>query len=1125
MRTRLPSCAITLFFCCLSLAAISSSARAGTTWGGLGFDSAYAVTVDAQGATYIAGETDSLKFGGAERRASRDLFVAKLDASASTLQYLVYLGGSGTDTARSIAVDSSGNVYIAGTTNSTDFPTSSGAYSRTNAGLEDVFIVKLNAAGAIVYSTLLGSSGPDQASGIAIDSTGNAYVTGQTSGAFPTTSAARQRTLKGTADCFVAKVNGTGTGLAYSTLLGGNGLDSCRGIAVDSSGNAYLAGYTTSSDFPLQGPVQGALKGTSDAFVAKLSGDGSALLYSTYLGGSGFDEANAIAIDPSGSAFIAGDTTSWDFSTTTGLVAKGDFDAFVIKLTQSGGAVTFSTLVGGAGMDVATGVALDGSGRVTISGSTNSTDLFLRLPVQSALAGSFDGFAAVLDAYGSVVFCSYLGGAADDRGYGVAATSAAIYLTGSTQSTDFSGATAGSVTQGNSDIFLVRVPGGWPDPPINISVTPKTASLYPDQTQQFIASGLAPNQTPLWSINPNVGSISSAGFYTAPPFVSAVQTVTVTARFASASSTATVTLLPLSAQFLRIDTTTQGTWKSVYGSQGYAIVNHAQNYPAGVTVTVSGNGSYTWTGTTTETRALQQVSSSQRIASVWYAPTSMTADLTFTDGKMHQLAVYCLDWDNAGRTQTLDILDSSGAVLDSRQVSNFGGGAWTIWNLYGHIQLRVTRTGPLNAVISGLFFDNFTVPVVQVSIDPSSVTLAASQTKQFAATLAYTSNSAVKWSISPNVGAISSSGLYTAPASITTKQTVTLTAVSVADPTASGASVITLLPPSAATAKFSRTDATTQGTWKGTYGSDGYNLISHAVSYPSYVTPVVSGQTGYTWSANTNDVRALQQTTSTLRFAGVWYTPDKMLVDLNLTDTKTHELAVYCLDWDNAGRIETLEILDSNQTVLDTRTVSGFASGIWIVWNVSGHIQLRVTRTSGMNAVVSGILFSSAAPVTLQRLDTTTQGNWKGVYGKDGYNVIGNAVSYPAYVAPSPSGSYSYTWSGSTTETRALQQAGSSTDRIAGVWYAPDQFVVDLPFNDSQTHQLAVYFLDWDKFGRTQTVEILSGTGTVLDTRTISNFGNGVWAVWNVSGLVKLRVTRTGALNAVLTGLFFDPTN
>jgi hypothetical protein len=341
-------------------------------------------------------------------------------------------------------------------------------------------------------------------------------------------------------------------------------------------------------------------------------------------------------------------------------------------------------------------------------------------------------------------------------------------------------------------------------------------------------------------------------------------------------------------------------------------------------------------------------------------------------------------------------------------------------------------------------------------------------------------------------------------------------------------------PPPSATAAFVKTDATTQGTWQGAYGADGYNVVGTTASYPTYATVAPSGQSSWTWAASTTDVRALQQPGSTTtRIAATWYAGGSFTVDVNLTDGQQHQLALYLLDWDSQGRSERVDVLDaSTGSVLGSQTATGFVGGQYLVWNLSGHVQLKFTDLSGPNAVLSGLFFGAAGnpppPPTpsgtaaFVKADSTTQGTWQGVYGASGYNVIGTTPSYPAYAQVTPSGQSSWTWAASTSDVRALQKPGSTTDRIAAAWYAANSFTIDVNLTDGQAHQLALYLLDWDHQGRSERVDILdTNTGTVLNSQTVSGFGNGEYLVWNLSGHVQIRITDLAGPNAVVSGLFF----
>jgi len=174
--------------------------------------------------------------------------------------------------------------------------------------------------------------------------------------------------------------------------------------------------------------------------------------------------------------------------------------------------------------------------------------------------------------------------------------------------------------------------------------------------------------------------------------------------------------------------------------------------------------------------------------------------------------------------------------------------------------------------------------------------------------------------------------------------------------------------------------------------------------------------------------------------------------------------------------------------------------------------------------VLTNNAVSSSGNAAFVKMDTTTRGNWKSAYGKDGYNVIGNGVSNPSYVTPVASGQLSYTWAASTSDPRALQKATNPADRIAATWYTNTQFTIDMNISGTATHQVALYFLDWDSTARRQTIDVLDASGTVLNTQSLtSSFNGGVYLVWNVSGHVQFRITRNAGANTVVSGLFFGP--
>jgi Beta-propeller repeat len=283
-----------------------------------------------------------------------------------------------------LAVDAAGSAYVTGAAYSSDFPTTAGAFDTSFNGSVDIFVTKLSADGsALVYSTYLGGSGAEYDPKIAVDAAGSAYVTGYTSPAdFPTTPGAFDRSHSlAYDDGFVTKLNADGSALAYSTYLGGNGDNRGSAIAVDAAGSAYVTGLTDSEDFPTTpGAFDPTFNGFFDAFVTKLNADGSALAYSTYLGGSGDDGNPTIAVDAAGSAYVASGTDSRDFPTTAGAFdpsySGGRFpfhgDAFVTKLTPAGSALAYSTYLGGSRSDGASGIAVDLAGSAYVTGSTRS---------------------------------------------------------------------------------------------------------------------------------------------------------------------------------------------------------------------------------------------------------------------------------------------------------------------------------------------------------------------------------------------------------------------------------------------------------------------------------------------------------------------------------------------------------------------------------------------------------------------------------------------------------------------------------------------------------------------------------------------------------------------------------
>ncbi|HVR09765.1 MAG TPA: SBBP repeat-containing protein, partial [Thermoanaerobaculia bacterium] len=378
----------------------------------------YAIAVDRAGSAYVTGITSAANFPGTSTSAiqpalagGEDAFVTKLDAAGSAIVYSTYLGGSGLDQGWGIAVDGAGNAYVAGLTESADFRGVSaaslqGSLSTALSG----FVTKLNAAGsAIVYSTYLGGNNLGNVTAIAVDGSGSATVVGDTAATiFPgVTPGSIQPALAGEFDAFVTKLDPAGTGIVYSTFLGGAGEDIAQSVALDGAGNAYVAGYSTSSTFSVAGlhSIQPqSADATESGFVAKIDATGSTLVYLTFLGGSSTGAlgnlAQAVAVDLGGNAYITGSTTSAAFPgvgpSSLQPTLKGSINAFLTQIDPQGTAIVYSTYLGGSGADRAESLAVDAGGNVYVGGWTTSVDFPVAgaSPIQPALAGLNDAFLA-----------------------------------------------------------------------------------------------------------------------------------------------------------------------------------------------------------------------------------------------------------------------------------------------------------------------------------------------------------------------------------------------------------------------------------------------------------------------------------------------------------------------------------------------------------------------------------------------------------------------------------------------------------------------------------------------------------------------------------------------------------
>jgi hypothetical protein len=459
-----------------------------TYLGGSGDDNGIAIAFDNNGNAYVTGETASSNFPGAHGalRGLKNAFVAKLAVDGSKLIYFTYVGGTQADSGNGIAVDASGDAFVAGGTQSPDLPTSPGAFQPLpkagNAG--SAFLFKLSPDGTkLLYCTYLGGSVDDVALGVAVDSSGNAYLGGSTSSLdFPIPSnLVPLQSASGANDGFIAELNPGGNGasdLKFSTYLGPGGGTAAgvKAIALDSSNNIYVTGATLDATFHVtSGAYQatcGSCPSAFDSFLTVINPSANQYVYSTFLGGSGADVGFGIAVDSSGDAYIAGSTSSsTDFpikSASPSTYGGGTFDAFVTKLHPAGTGpndLVYSRYIGGNNTDSASGIAVDTHFNAYVTGSTNSTNFPTVGPTQASLAGGSgtDAFVSEINPAGSLLlFSTYLGGTGteDNLGLGgiaVDSTGAFIYVTGNTSSTNFPLTSAEQQTPGGGvDAFVVK---------------------------------------------------------------------------------------------------------------------------------------------------------------------------------------------------------------------------------------------------------------------------------------------------------------------------------------------------------------------------------------------------------------------------------------------------------------------------------------------------------------------------------------------------------------------------------------------------------------------------------------------------------------------------------------------
>jgi uncharacterized protein (TIGR03437 family) len=495
-----------------------------TYLGGNAQDVANDIAVDSSGNMYVTGWLESPKYPNLDpfqqtSGTSRFIVIAKMTPSGNALLWYTYVGGTALNDSEKIALDTSGNTYVAGFTSSTDFPIRNAAQPGFGGGYENAVVVKVDRNGKLVYSTYLGGNNQERAQGLAVDSTGAAFVSGFTwSIDFPVKNAIQPR-MTGRPDAFLAKLSPAGDRFLFATYLGGRGIEYSAGLALDSSGNPILVGTTTSDDFPVVNPLQPALgSGAETGFITKISSAGDKILYSSYFGGNATVLLRLIKVDSADNIWVFGEVAGPGLPLQNPLqssFAGGDMDGVIAKLNAKGDSILFSTYFGGSGTDFPSDLDVDAAGNLYASGFTYSPDFPVKNSIQPFVGATHgyknDTFLVKLSSSGALIYSTLLGGNGPDYNGGVAiGPNGAVYLSGSTASDDFPVKNPLQATYGGgpSDMYIVRLaPEAAPTSPFTI--TPATllfryvagGSLPPPQTVSVAsssASAFAPTSSASW---------------------------------------------------------------------------------------------------------------------------------------------------------------------------------------------------------------------------------------------------------------------------------------------------------------------------------------------------------------------------------------------------------------------------------------------------------------------------------------------------------------------------------------------------------------------------------------------------------------------------------------------------
>jgi len=487
---------------------------ASTFIGGNQDDITSGIAIDNTGNVYIIGQASGVNYPtttGTYNNSSsgtHDIFISKFNNDFSVLLASSYIGGSNTDASTDIAIDNNGNVVITGSTYSSNYPVTSGAFDNSYSGMTDAFVSKLSSdLDVLLASTFIGGTDNDNATALAIDINGEVVITGSTgsttSNGFPITNFAYDATQNGARDVYITKLNNNLSQVLASTYIGGLLMDASNDILID-NGNIFIAGDTKGIDYPTFNGVSNTSNGNNDVFLSKFSNDLSNLIASTYLGGSMDESSPIMDIDNLGNIFVHGRTTSNDFPTLNGFSNSfsNGTDSYITKLNNNLNSILASTFIGGSSDDIGYGISIDNSNNVYVSGLTNSSNFPVVCP-EFTYSGMWDIYVSKLDnSLSNLLASTFIGGTVNDMIKDIEAYNGDIYIVGNTLSTNFP--TAGTpysnthIGDGSKDAILFK---------FNLSVT-NTAFNYPN----IIYCSTDPNPTPtITGVNGGTFTINNGG--------------------------------------------------------------------------------------------------------------------------------------------------------------------------------------------------------------------------------------------------------------------------------------------------------------------------------------------------------------------------------------------------------------------------------------------------------------------------------------------------------------------------------------------------------------------------------------------------------------------------------------